>query len=186
MLIESIMKDTEVQLYPVTIAKYLLNLNRIANFMKSTDSTKYDIDPINCQCKPDSMCRKHTSIQRIKEETGKVAWDVDSKLYFVKNEIWSFNDKKRRLMIAYCPHTKLIRGNLNASKVKKINFVSAPVEEQYDYLRNKYSLEGDNIVKFSTKKLYNIELSFWFNDEFSMSLTYKTENEVDMCLKLNN
>jgi len=175
-LIEDIVQNEikEVILYPVTLAKFLLNMPKISSFFENNETDKFEIELENCQnCKSDLLCRKHTSISRIVNETGKVAYDLDTDTFLLKNEIWKAPKDDRKLKLVYCPHTKLMQGQPTSSKVKKVSFIVTKVtEEIYSSLVDKYS---PRVVTFRSSSLSTVPLKFWINEDFT-GIVYASSN----------
>ena len=126
---EKFIEKLNCDVYPITIAKFLLNKRKILSyFSKAADKdfeirgVKYSIDPSTCEvCKqkePEGiLCRQHTSINRVLT-ADVIAFDLDTNTCFYKNEIFRFIGN--RLVIVYCPHPKLIVDEITDSKVRKI------------------------------------------------------------------
>jgi len=159
------------EVYPITIIKFLLNRQRILNYFKKVhsnniqDSDKFTVDNSHCPaCSNKSSqgqitCRPHSTIHRVLTATH-VSLDVDSKCYFHKNEIFKFVDGK--LVIFYCPHTKLIRGELTDSKVRKINYM---------LVEGVSTIPNYEIKEFTTLPLLEQNMRCWFNETFSIVTT---------------
>ena len=175
--------------YPITIVKFLLNRKRILSYFSKAASkdfeirgSKYTIDSSdceNCMRKKDQgiLCRQHTSIDRVLT-TNTVALDTDTNTYLFKNEIFKMVGNK--LVIVYCPHTKLIEGDLTDEKVRKVS----PIIIDDPNLKNLpvYS----KIIKFSSNDYLDQSLKCWFNSTFSLVTTPQNENTSKWSLILNN
>jgi len=176
-----------IDIYPITIVKFLLNKKRILSyFKKATDKNfeirvKYFVDHSDCiPCKekaPDGvLCRQHTSISRVLN-TNEVAYDLDTNAYFFKNEI--FRMVGNRLVVVYCPHPKLITGEITDSKVRKINPITIEDPELIDlphYVK---------IKEFISSELLDQYMRCWFNNEFSIVTIPVDRNGQDWCLVPN-
>lgn len=184
---EKFIEKLGVEIYPITIVKFLLNKKRILSFFKkATDENftirvKYTVDHSNCEaCKEKApegiLCRQHTSIERVLT-ADTVAFDLDTQTYFVKNEIFRMVGNK--LVIIYCPHPKLITGDITDSKVRKINPITIEDPE----------LEGlpqySKVKEFISSDLLDKNLRCWFNNEFSMITIPNDRNGQNFCLVPN-
>jgi hypothetical protein len=138
----------------------------------------FDLDYDNCEvCQEKKsegiLCRQHTSVERVLTANG-VAFDLDTNTYLYQNEIYRMVGK--RLVIVYCPHPKLISGEITDSKVRKVNPIT--VEDP--------NLEGlpqyDRICEFLSSTLMDQFLSCWFNNEFSIVTIPADFNGQNWCL----
>jgi hypothetical protein len=153
--------------YPITLVKFLLNRSKILRLKEVKNYDLFDIKPEDCSdcqsiSRPDqSMCRIHTSIQRI-QEAERIVKDLDSGMYFVKNEIF-YPVQSGITFVAYCPHTKLMRGPITCNKVRIFTsfFTSRIDTSQFE---NKVKKE------FSSDKLTEHQIQCWFNEEFYIVL----------------
>lgn len=187
MSVDKLVEKLGVDVYPITIVKFLLNKRRILSYFKkalendSKIKIKYKIDNHDCElCKrkieENMLCRQHTSINRVMN-ADMVAHDIDTNCYFYKNEIYRMvNDS--RMVIVYCPHPKLITGDITDSKVRRINPIT--VEE---------IIKGDGKSKetkeFLSSELMDQNLKCWFNKEFSLVTIPNDRNEQNWCLTAN-
>ena len=181
---EKFIEKLGIEVFPITIVKFLLNKRRILSyFKKATEDNfeirvKYTIDHSDCElCKekePEGiLCRQHTSIQRVL--TGKnVGFDLDTNIYFYKNEIYRMVGN--RLVIVYCPHPKLISGEITDSKVRKIN----PITIEDPVLTGLPPYE--KIKEFISSDLLDQYLRCWFNNEFSIVTIPNDRNAQNWCL----
>lgn len=174
-------------LYPITIIKFLLNKKRILTyFSKAADEsfeirTKYTADHSGCGlCKEKEaegiLCRQHTSIDRVLK-TKNVAYDLDTNMFFYRNEIFRMVGK--RLVIVYCPHPKLITGEINDSKVRKINPIT--IEDPSLIKLPEY----EKICEFISSDLLDQYMKCWFNNEFSLITIPEDRNSQNWCLVAN-
>jgi len=166
--IEKVLKELciDKMVYPITMMKFLLNRDEILTYLKDISEEKINYVPLslnNIQCKEckskiekGMLCRKHTSVSRVLDAT-EVVFDMDTQLSIVKNEIFKVVEDK--LVIIYCPHTKLIVGDMSNDKVKKI---------KYNVICDNFKLSKKNTINFSSKNLLNLELKCWVNKQFSM------------------
>lgn len=184
---EKLIEKLGVEVYPITLVKFILNKRRILNyFRKASDPNfeirvKYTVDHSDCkQCHEKAsegvLCRQHTSIQRVLTAEN-LAFDLDTNIYFYQNEI--FRKVGDKLVIVYCPHPKLIKGPIEDHKVRKVNPITIedpelPTEFQYD-----------NVKEFLSTELMEQNLRCWFNDEFSIVTIPNDRNKSDWCLVPN-
>jgi len=184
---EKFIEKVGCEVYPITIVKFLLNRRRILSyFEKAADPefeirVKYSTDHKNCEiCKEKAsegmLCRQHTSIDRVLK-TNIVLFDLDTNVYFYKNEIFRMVGNK--LVIVYCPHPKLISGDITDSKVRKINPIT--VEDE--------TLEGlpvyNRMCEFISSNLMEQNMKCWFNHEFSLITLPEDRNKANWCLVSN-
>jgi len=184
---EKFIEKLGLDIYPITIVKFLLNKKRILSyFRKATEENfeirmKYTVDHSDCDaCKEKEtsgvLCRQHTSIQRVLS-ADHVGFDLDTNTYFYKNEIYRMVGK--RLVVVYCPHPKLISGEITDSKVRKIN----PITIEDPELTNlpPYS----KIKEFISSDLLDQYIRCWFNQEFSLVTIPQDRNGQNWCLVPN-
>lgn len=184
---EKFIEKLGIDVYPITIVKFLLNKRKILNyFKKATEKSfelrvKYKIDHSDCPfCSEKEnegiLCRQHTSISRVMNANN-VGYDLDTNTYFFKNEI--FRMVGNRLVIVYCPHPKLISGDITDSKVRKINPITiedTTVTELPQY---------NNIREFISTDLLDQYFRCWFNYEFSIVTIPADRNGQNWCLVPN-
>lgn len=185
--IEKFIDKLGVEVYPITFIKFLLNKSRILSyFSKAADPnfeirTKYVVDHSDCKiCKEKEsdgvLCRHHTSIDRVLN-ANRVAYDLDTNVYLFRNEI--FRMVGNRLVIVYCPHPKLISGDITDSKVRKINPIT--IEDP-----NLIKLpEYEKTCEFISTDLLDKNLRCWFNNEFSIITVPEDRNGQNWCLVPN-
>jgi hypothetical protein len=184
---EKFIERLGVDIYPITIVKFLLNKRRILSyFKKATEENfeirvKFKIDHSDCEaCKekePDGvLCRQHTSIDRVLK-TNEVALDLDTNTFFYKNEIFRMVGK--RLVVVYCPHPKLITGEITDSKVRKIN----PITIEDPELTGLPQYE--KVKEFISSDLLDQNMRCWFNNEFSIVTLPADRNSQNWCLVPN-
>lgn len=184
---ERFLEKLGVEVYPITIVKFLLNKRRILSyFERAADEdfeirVKYTVDHSDCAiCKekePEGiLCRQHTSIDRVLN-TNNVLLDIDTNTFFFKNEI--FRMVGDRLVIIYCPHPKLITGEITDKKVRKINPIT--IEDP--------NLTGlpqyDNVKEFMSVSLMDQNMACWFNYEFTIVTVPEDRNKSNWCLMPN-
>ena len=184
---ERFLEKLGVEVYPITIVKFLLNKRKILNYFEVANQddfkipVKYKVDhsdcPICIQKKPEGiLCRQHTSIERVLK-ANTVMFDIDTNTYFVKNEI--FRMVGNRLVIIYCPHPKLISGDITDKKARKINPIT--IEDE--------NLTGlpqyDNIKEFMSLSLMDQFMTCWFNYEFTLATLPDSRDKSDWCLLPN-
>lgn len=184
---ERFIEKVGCEVYPITIVKFLLNRRRILSyFERAADPDfeirmKYDTDHESCEvCKEKKsdgiLCRQHTSIDRVLK-TNVVLFDLDTNVYFHKNEI--FRMVGNRLVIVYCPHPKLISGEITDSKVRKVNPIT--IEDS--------NLPGlpdyEKICEFISSTIMEQNMKCWFNHEFSLITLPEDRNKSNWCLVPN-
>lgn len=189
---EKFIEKLGVDVYPITIIKFLLNKRRILSYFTRASSknfelrgTKYSVDNSNCElCKMKQAegvyCRQHTSIFRVLNGNNNVAFDEDTATYFVHNEI--FKKIENKLVVVYCPHPKLIKligEEITDANVRKVNPIT--IDDPKLVLP-----EFKNIVKFSSNSLLNQHMKCWFNDNFSIVTLPEDRSYSNWCLVPNN
>lgn len=182
--VEKFIEKLGADVYPITIVKFLLNKRRIVScFSKAARENdeirmKYKIDHSECPIcqkkKSDGvLCRQHTSIQRVLTAKN-VAFDLDTNTFLYKNEIYRMVGKK--LVIVYCPHPKLITGEITDSKVRKIIPITIEDSELKDLL------PYEKICDFISSDLLDQYIRCWFNNEFSLVTIPGDRNGQNWCL----
>lgn len=148
--------------YPITIVKLLLNRTKIKQLMTQEENIElFDRESTICEecaTKKDMLCRKHTSIERV-IKAKKVVKDTDTGLFIVQNEIFGSLPSGKTLIV-YCPHTKLIKGEVTSAKVKKITpfVVDLTIKEE----------NFEKIYPFSSLEMMGKNVQCWFNDQFNL------------------
>lgn len=172
--VEKVIETLMVDVYPITIVKFLLNKRRILSYFEKAAShdfeirgTRYKLDNSECEIcneKKDEgvSCRQHTSINRVLDSKN-VMFDLDTNTFFYKNEI--FRIVGERLVIVYCPHPKLITAPITDIKVRKINPITI---EDPDLLKQMNNIKFNKISEFISSKFLDQHMKCWFNDEFSV------------------
>lgn len=169
--------------YPITLVKFLLNKRKILSYFNNMTREdfiikfKQTLSSDNCkmcqQFEDGKLCRNHTSIKRVLNANN-VLYDLDTKVYFYKNEIFKMiNDK---LVIIYCPHPKMISGTIDDEKVRKIN----PLTMVDPFLTKlpKYK----NIYDFNSSDIDNECIKCWFNKDFNIITIPKNKEKHNWCL----
>ncbi|MHA1801803.1 MAG: hypothetical protein ACTSWJ_08720 [Candidatus Heimdallarchaeaceae archaeon] len=186
--VEKYIEKLECDVYPITFIKFLLNKKKILSYFAKAASenfelrVRYKVDTSDCEiCKEKKeqgiLCRKHTSIHRV--ITGQnVAFDLDTQTYFYKNEIFRMVGK--RLVIIYCPHPKLITGEITDEKVRKINPITIEDPELLELPRYR------KVREYISSELLDQHLKAWFNDEFSIITIPEDRNSQNWCLVANH
>jgi hypothetical protein len=187
---EKFIEKLGVDVYPITIIKFLLNKKRILSYFNkasrkdfSLKGTKYFQDNSNCEAcqlkKSEGLfCRQHTSLYRILEGDN-VAFDSDTETHFYKNEI--FKKVGDKLVIVYCPHPKLIEiigetyTDLNVRKVNPIT-IDDPNLKMKEYTK---------MVTFNSNDLLRSYMKCWFNPTFSIVTIPEDLNFSNWCLVTN-
>jgi hypothetical protein len=178
----------ECDVFPITFIKFLLNKKKILSYFAKAAGedfelrAKYKIDTSDCEiCKSKKdegiLCRKHTSIHRVLTAND-VAFDLDTNAFFYKNEIFRMVGK--RLVIIYCPHPKLITGEISDEKVRKVNPITIEDPELTELPRY------EKIHEFISSELMDQNLKAWFNREFSIITIPEDRNNQNWCLVANN
>jgi len=185
--VEQYIERLDCDVYPVTLLKFLLNKRKILNFFSKVAGPKfnnkyaYKIDSTECEaCNAkkdlDLLCREHTSINRILT-AEKVIFDLDTNTYFYKNEI--FREVDGKIVIFYCPHTKLIKGNTTDSRVRRINgFV---VDD--DNMRKLPDYQ--HVSKIVSSDCMENNMKAWFNYDFSIITQPVDRASCNWCLVAN-
>lgn len=182
--VEKFIEKLGADVYPITIVKFLLNKRRILSyFSKAADENfeirvKYTVDHTDCGVCADKapdgvLCRQHTSIQRVLTARN-VAFDLDTNTFLYKNEIFRMVGKK--LVVVYCPHPKLITGEITDSKVRKINPITIEDPELTELPRY------DKLCDFISSDLLDQYIRCWFNNEFSLVTIPEDRNGQNWCL----
>jgi len=184
---EKFLEKMDCEVYPITIIKFLLNRRRILSYFERAADPDFKIrmtyttEHENCEvCKEkiteNILCRQHTSIERVLKTNG-VLFDLDTNVYFYKNEIFRMVGNK--LVIVYCPHPKLITGEITDSKVRKVNPITVVDENLTDLpAYNKVS-------EFISSSLMEQNMKCWFNYEFSLVTLPDDRNKTNWCLVPN-
>jgi len=181
---EKFIEKLGCEVYPITIVKFLLNKRRILSYFSKAARrdfeirVKYKVNHDDCGiCKEKEssgvLCRQHTSIQRVLEGNN-VAFDLDTNTYFFKNEI--FRMVGNRLVIVYCPHPKLISGEITDMKVRKVNPITIEDEALME------GLNYGKIHEFISSDLLDQHMQCWFNNEFSIVTVPEDRNGSGWCL----
>jgi len=185
--VEKFIEKLGADVYPITIVKFLLNKRRILSyFSKAADEdfeirVKYTVDHTDCPiCEEKKaegiLCRQHTSIQRVLTARN-VAYDLDTNTFLYKNEIFRMVGK--RLVVVYCPHPKLITGEITDSKVRKINPITIEDPELLELP------EYSKLCDFISSDLLDQYIRCWFNNEFSLVTIPDDRNGQNWCLVPN-
>jgi len=186
--LEQFIEKLDCDVYPITILKFLLNKGKILSyFRKALDPNfkvrmTYEVNYDNCeQCKEKVetlgvLCRQHTSIQRVLKG-NRVAFDLDTNVYFYKNEIFRMIGDK--LVIIYCPHPKLIKGPITDLKVRKVNPITV-IDPNLTKIPN-YKITR----QYMSSELMNEYMRCWFNHDFSIISIPNDRNKSNWCLVSN-
>lgn len=187
-LVEEFCESLDCDVYPITFIKFFLNKKRILFYFTKAASkdfdirVRYKIDYSDCPaCKEklkesNLLCRPHTSIQRVLN-ADKVAFDVNTKTYFYKNEIFKMVDDK--LVIVYCPHPKMIEKDITDFKVRKIKPITIH-DPKLTHLPN-----FKNVRKFNSVQLFENSMKCWFNNNFSIVTIPENKHGYEWCLIAN-
>ena len=185
-VLEKFVEDHEVDVYPITLSKFLMNKNKILHyFVKAEDpefkirGREYKVDHSECEiCKTKEvdkvLCRQHTSIQRVLT-APKIMKDLDTGVLFFKNEI--FKQVGDKLVVVYCPHTKLLKGDITDEKVRKINTITIQDKEAH--------LPDYEVVTFKSSDLLSNITKCWFNEHFSILTIPNDTSSSEWALRSN-
>ena len=183
--IEDFINKLKCNVYPVTFIKFILNKKRILSYFDKASNNENKIYGIQyslnrSKCKKciekknlNIPCRQHSSIERVLRSEN-VAFDLDTGLYFFKNEIFK-KIENGRIVIVFCPHTKLIVGQITKDKVNKIIPITVDIPKLFI---PSYKDKKD----FSSKQLFDLNLKCWFNTELSIVTLQKNSSDLDFCL----
>jgi hypothetical protein len=186
---ERFIEGLGAEVYPITLTKFMLNRRRILNYFEkaSEDSfelrTQFSVNHDDCEfCKQKEnegvLCRQHTSIRRVLE-ADKVAFDLDTQTYFFKNEIYRMVGP--RLVIVYCPHPKLISGQITDQKVRRVKPITIEDPQGIPELP-----QYENVKSFISSSMMDQNFVCWFNDEFSLVTLPEDRNKCNFCLIPNH
>lgn len=185
---EKFVEKLDNKVFPIAIIKFMLNKRKIMYYFKraadedfETNGINYKADPSDCEIciskkNLNILCRQHTSIKRVLS-TDSVVFDLDTNTYFYKNEI--FRMVGNRLVIVYCPHTKLIMGDISEEKVRKV--IPITIEDPSVTELPKYK----NVRKILSSELMDRNMKCWFNNEFSIVTIPDDRNNSNWCLITN-
>lgn len=185
---EKIIESLGAEVYPLTLVKYLMNRRRCLSYFEKASEptfeirgTKYNVDNTECKfCneKKDKgiLCRQHTSLDRVLNAKS-VLKDTETNVFLYKNEI--FKMMANRLVIIYCPHFKLISGDITDEKVRLIN----PITIEDEKLTSLPSY--DKVGEFSSLFLLDKSIKCWFNDQFSIMTIPEDRNGCGWALTSN-
>jgi len=111
---ESLLSRWDVDVFPITLVKYLLNKRKILTYFRMASNPKnmshISIMSTNnddckvCKSRQEkgmTKCRNHTAIERV-FDASKVIYDLDTEAYIIKNEI--FKQVGDYLVIVHCPY----------------------------------------------------------------------------------
>ena len=186
--LEKYIEKLGAEVYPITIMKFLLNKGKILSYFRKASDPEYHIrytykiDNVECdfcQKKKDEgiLCRQHTSIDRVLNAEN-VILDIDTNTYLYKNEIFRLVDGK--MVIIYCPHPKLISGDMTDVKVRRINPITV-VDEKLPA-----ALSYDNTISIMSTELLEQHVECWFNDTYTIVTIPEDRNKSNFCLVLNH
>ena len=183
-LLERLVEKFEADVYPIALMKFMLNRGKILFYFSKAADKDFElrggnntINPDDCElCKskePGILCREHTSITRVMNADN-LLLDLDTNTYFYKNEI--FRMVGNRLVIIYCPHTKLIKGEITDEKVRKVKPLTI---ESPDIVKLP---EYKNVNNFLSTELMNKHIKCWFNNTFNIVSIPKDRETTNFCL----
>ena len=183
---EKLIEKLNINVYPITLVKFLLNKKRILGYFSKASKEnfnariKYSLDYSNCHiCEEkkdqDILCRQHTSIQRV-INADNVGFDLDTNTYLYKNEIFKkVGEKGDKLVIVYCPHPKLIAGDITDIKVRKIIPITIEDKDLQLPIFNK-------MQSITSSDLMNQNIKCWFNKDFSIMTLPHDRHSQNWCL----
>jgi hypothetical protein len=189
--VETVIEKLKVDVYPITIVKFLLNKEKILSYFEKAASNDFEIrgidyklDNSNCNMcnekkNEEVLCRQHTSINRVLNSQN-IMFDLDTYTYFYKNEIFRLIGDK--LVIVYCPHPKLISDPITDLKVRKINPITLNDPELISKMKE---LKHEKVSKFISSKFLDQHMQCWFNDVFSIITVPENRNYANFCLIVN-
>jgi len=173
--LEKYLEKFNIEVYPITLLKFVLNEKRIMSFISKVSESTFEpkapfkIDNKDCErCKEQevsTMCRQHTSISRVMTARTIMKTIIDEKeIMFYRNEIFNIiNDEL--MTIIYCPHPKLITGNITDAKVRKINIIIVK-DENIGKVFNKNN--KTEFIDIDLNELKSQNISCWFNNQFTI------------------
>lgn len=180
--LEDVVQKSNLEVYPVTIVKLLLNRSKLIDLTEKTKDGKLELnttyDSSNCEeCskrRKENLeiptCRYHTSISRV-VNAEKVVYDVDTEFMMVNNEIFKFIGNK--LFIAYCPHTKLVP-KYTEREVRHIKIILS------DY---NYNIPDYTYTQIDSSTFLSAAMKCWFNKDFDIiTIPNKNKKEADFVL----
>lgn len=191
---EKFVEKLGVEVYPITFIKFLLNKRKILSYFNYATNSDFElrgykflVDNTDCElCKrkknKHDTCRQHTSINRVLNGEN-VAYDLDTKTFFYKNEIFRKVDDNR-LVIVYCPHPKLIKilgEEYTDSNVRKVSPITIDDPNLSATMK-----EYKNIISFSSNDLLDSYMKCWFDDNFSIITVPEDHNKSGWCLVTNH
>jgi len=182
--IEQLIEKLNVDVYAITLIKFLLNKRRIMFFFNKAAERDFELrgykykidhsDCVECNEKKDKgyLCRQHTSVDRVMNAKT-VLYDLDSNVYFYKNEIFRMVGDK--LVIIYCPHPTLLIPPVTDEKVRRIK----PLTIHDPKLKE---LPPYNLVNILTGNLLDQNCKCWFSKEFSLMTLPEDRSFSNWCL----
>lgn len=191
--VEKYLEKFNTTVYPITMLKFIMNRGQIMRYFKKAQSPSFnkhfDMDSSKCSvCEHKRQdegvkCRPHTTIERMRELNEGWLYDVDTKVFLYRNEIFKRiqnTNGDELLVIVYCPHTKLISGKITDKKVRKLTPLTVKMDQ--DFITLMQNLEctvpesGFKNNCFSSDTLIEENLGCWFSDEFTI-VTHSEEVE---------
>lgn len=181
---EHLLDDTQSEVYPITVAKFLLNKKRIKSFFATASKEGFDkiIDAEiensevckDCIESKHDMCNFHQTVERIKNATT-VLYDSEYDIYLYKNEIIKIINPEL-LVVIYCPHPSYIKSKLSDSKVRLV----------IPYTIKNVKFNFEKAVPFSIRAIEDLDLKVWFNHTFSMIVSKHDYNHSKWMLVPNH
>lgn len=185
--LEKYIEKLGCDVYPITVMKLLLNKGKILGYFRKASDPEYQIrytyriDHDDCsfcakKASEGILCRQHTSIDRVLNGEN-VLFDLDTQVYLYKNEIFRIVDDK--IVIVYCPHPKLITGEITDSKVRRVNPITVFNDKfaEFNY---------DNTISILSSELLEQHVGCWFNDMFTIVTLPEDRNKSNFCLIPNH
>jgi len=184
---EKFIEKLDCEIYPITIIKFLLNKRKILGYFSKAAKDNFHIKGIEykvdhsdcpvCKEKTGMLCRQHTSIQRVLT-TDTVAFDLDTNIFFYRNEIFRMVGDK--LVLIYCPHPNSMIGKITDEKSRKI----IPITINDPLLGSLPNYK--NIRRFLSSELMDQHMKCWFNQDFNLITIPEDRNSSNFCLIPNN
>ena len=160
--VSDFIKDLDVEVFPITIIKFLLNRGKILecfNLVTKPDFKVADIETDDSDCvycaKFDGKCRQHISINRILQP-GKVAFDLDTNCYIYKNEVFRIVGDK--IVIVYCPHPRNLKERTVYTDeiIRKVNPMTLRLSPGFEFPKFE-------VRNFLSSKMLLESYECWFN-----------------------
>jgi len=181
----SLEKLDSYPVYPVTVVKYLLNLQKIKKIVSKIMDEKFDAPLFEikregcqeCENSPRGCCRAHTCIERIFDPQLTHIYDVDNNIYLIKNEIYKVLKEENILLVFYCPHTKLIQ-QFSDRNIRKMEMFLFDVPDLKVVER-----KDNETHQFSSSELMKKPIVMWFNEHFELVTEPSNNGKINYHLR---